>query len=76
MVPFLGLFTLYTFGMHILSVSMSRYRFPLMSVLAILAALWLAKPHWPEGTLRRVLIGTGVFAYAVLALHYFWVVLP
>jgi len=50
-VPFLGLYALYTFGMHIISVSMSRYRFPLMPVMVILAALWLAKPHWPEGPL-------------------------
>ena len=60
---------LYT-ALHVVAVAWSRYRFPLMPLAIVAAALWLANPQLPASRSRRIALGGLLVAFLGLALHY------
>jgi hypothetical protein len=59
-----------------LAVAYSRYRLPLMPLVGVLAALWLAEPRAPEGRARRLGVGVALLGVLGLCAHYALVRLP
>ncbi len=75
-VAWIGLFALYWAALHVLAVATSRYRLPLMPLLRVPAACWLARPGWPEAGRRRTAVGVAAALFLVLCVHYGMTVLP
>lgn len=71
-----ALFVGYYTAIHLLAVAYSRYRLPLMPLLFVACALWLADPRRPEGRLRSAAVGGALAAFGGLCLHYALVRLP
>lgn len=63
-------FAAYYTAMHMLAVAHSRYRLPLMPLVGVLAALWLASPRMPEGPARRLGVGALLLGALALFAHY------
>jgi hypothetical protein len=60
----------YFTAIHMLAVSYSRYRLPLMPLLMVGASLWLAAPRRPEGRGRAVMVGVALLGFVALCVHY------
>jgi 4-amino-4-deoxy-L-arabinose transferase-like glycosyltransferase len=71
-----ALFVAYYTAIHMLAVAYSRYRLPLMPLLFVGCALWLADPRRPEGSGRRLAVGAGLAGLLALSAHYALVRLP
>jgi 4-amino-4-deoxy-L-arabinose transferase-like glycosyltransferase len=70
------LYAAYATALHAAAVASSRYRLPMMPLLIVLAAIWLAEPRLPEGWARRYAVWSGLVAFAVLSAAYVATVLP
>ena len=70
------LFAVFYTGLHVLAVSYSRYRLPLMPFVIVAAASWLASPRVPAPRWRAALVGGALLLFVGGALHYAVVHLP
>lgn len=59
-----------------LSEGSSRYRLPIMPFVIVLASVWLAAPHRPEGRVRLAALGLIGIAFAIFSAHYLATILP
>jgi hypothetical protein len=76
LVEWLALLFVYYTGVHALAVASTRYRFSIMPLVIVLAALWLARPCLPQTRARRWAVGVTAVAFAALCVDYLRSVLP
>ena len=65
-----GLFFAYYTAVHMLAVSYSRYRLPLMPLVVVLASLWLGSPQAPRGRLAKAVTAAVLLGFLALCVHY------
>ena len=71
-----GLFILFCTLLHVLAGANSRYRFPVMPFVVVMASLWLSRPGLPRGFMRSALVGATGIGFLWLCWHYAVNVLP
>ena len=71
-----ALFCIFYLGIHVVAVSYSRYRLPIMPIAIVFSSLWLASPHLSRGRVRAGLSLGLVAGFLWLSAHYVTTGLP
>ena len=71
-----ALFCIFYLGIHLVAVSYSRYRLPIMPIAVVLGSLWLASPHLPRGRVRAGITWVLVAGFLWLSADYVMTGLP